>query len=458
MNITYLYHACLLLVLAIVFNGCEKDWLNAKRDLNAIVPTSLADMRAVLNNATSPSMADDYAGMQQSAAGEQQVTDAVFNFGAPSERNNYIWNSNIYDDNSKPVSEWDDSYRQVLNANVILEGVAKINRIPDNATEWDDVKGGALFFRAKAFYNLLQVFAAPYQAETASGKLGIPLRLGPDPGIPTTRASLSESYEQVLGDLKKAVPLLRVQPALKTDASRPAAYALLARCYLSMREYEKAGLYADSALQLFPTLMDYREVTAAADNIYPFAEMNAETILFSVLTPLSIFDANSLNSVVPELLNLYTESDKRRSLFFRYTGGFRGSYTGNALPFSGLASDEVYLIKAEGEARQGLNEEALVTLNHLLKYRYTSEGFVPYNIENTPDVLSLILVERRKELAFRGRRWNDLRRLNQEPAHAVTLSRQVKGQTYTLPPNDPRYTFPIPPYIIQLTGITQNER
>jgi hypothetical protein len=83
--------------------------------------------------------------------------------------------------------------------------------------------------------------------------------------------------------------------------------------------------------------------------------------------------------------------------------------------------------------------------------------FVPFTANNTSEALNLVLQERRKETPFRGLRWIDLRRLNNEGAN-ITLTRKVKGQVYTLPPNDPRYVLPIPPDVINLTGIVQNER
>jgi hypothetical protein len=71
--------------------------------------------------------------------------------------------------------------------------------------------------------------------------------------------------------------------------------------------------------------------------------------------------------------------------------------------------------------------------------------------------LDTVLAERRKELAFRGIRWSDLRRLNQEDWN-ITLTRNLNGTPYTLPPNSKLYTLPIPPDVIQESGIAQNPR
>ena len=73
--------------------------------------------------------------------------------------------------------------------------------------------------------------------------------------------------------------------------------------------------------------------------------------------------------------------------------------------------------------------------------------------------LTLILDERRKELAFRsGLRWSDLKRLNQDSRYAKTLSRKIGGQSYTLAPGDKRYAFLIPVSVVQMDGVAQNSR
>jgi hypothetical protein len=122
-----------------------------------------------------------------------------------------------------------------------------------------------------------------------------------------------------------------------------------------------------------------------------------------------------------------------------------------------LATDEIYIIRAECYARAGNTTAAMADLNYLLQNRW-SGSFVPFTAA-TPDIaLSIILKERRKELLFRALRWTDLRRLNKDPRFAVTLTRIVNNQTYTLPPNDLRYTFLIPDVILSRANMPQNPR
>jgi hypothetical protein len=160
-------------------------------------------------------------------------------------------------------------------------------------------------------------------------------------------------------------------------------------------------------------------------------------------------------------------NDLRQKIFFKTNtnGGmqFVGTYTGGTASaanlnfFGGLATDEVYLTRAECFARSGNVTAAMKDLNALMIKRFKTGTFVPLTATNTSEALSLVLQERRKETPFRGLRWLDLRRLNSEGAN-ITLTRFVNNQTYTLEPNSPRYVLPIPPDIIGFTGISQNER
>ena len=76
-------------------------------------------------------------------------------------------------------------------------------------------------------------------------------------------------------------------------------------------------------------------------------------------------------------------------------------------------------------------------------------------ITSMPELVTIILQHRRKELLMRGLRWMDIKRLNKEDADII-LQRMVDNQVYSLPPNDKRYALPIPADIILHAGIEQN--
>ena len=135
----------------------------------------------------------------------------------------------------------------------------------------------------------------------------------------------------------------------------------------------------------------------------------------------------------------------------------KGSYAGNFFPFGGLATDELYLIRAECAARAGDSNSAMADINTLLSARWRRGAFPGYTVGSAQEALDTVLLERRKELAFRGLRWTDLRRMNAEGAN-ITLTRNLNGTLYTLAPNSPLYVLPIPPDVISLSAIAQNVR
>ncbi len=158
----------------------------------------------------------------------------------------------------------------------------------------------------------------------------------------------------------------------------------------------------------------------------------------------------------------YENADLRKTLFFEKDRNsmirYRGSYYGSSLLFTGLALDEVYLTRAESNARLGNLVEALSDLNTLLRNRYKKEDFVNLTTQNQDQLLGRILMERKKELLLRGIRWEDLRRLNKNPKTATNLKRNIAGAEVELLSNSPRFIWPFPEEAINVGGYPQNPR
>ncbi|HEV2355294.1 MAG TPA: RagB/SusD family nutrient uptake outer membrane protein, partial [Puia sp.] len=377
--------------------------------------------------------------------------------------NAYIWAADLYQGQGS-VADWDLPYQQVFYANTVLQGLAQIRPDSTEVGEWNTLEGWALFSRAFAFFNIAELFAKPYDSATAATDAGIPIRLSPDINGKTTRATLQSTYEQILEDLHRAAGSLPLTIA-ENNLNRPgrlAAEALLARVYLSLRVYDSAGWYANSVLQAYPFLLDYNLLNIGSFVI--FADTMRE-VLFQANFPAV---GNFLEGIVcrgcvidTTLVDSYDSNDLRQPAFyFRRAGdtfNLKGSYAGSVFPFSGLATDEMYLIRAESEARAGNAAGAINDVNTLLTRRRRTGTFIPETATTASQALDTVLAERRRELAFRGIRWSDLRRLNQE-GRLDTLHRVINGQVYTLFPNSDLYTLPIPPDVIRFSGIMQNPR
>ncbi|ATP56518.1 RagB/SusD family nutrient uptake outer membrane protein [Pedobacter ginsengisoli] len=438
--------------------SCKKGWLEANPDDSLIVPNTLQDYQALLDNTGQTFNNSQTGGLAEIASGDFYILytswQSLFN---TQEKAAYIWEETPKFYNNEPSFDWVNSYRRILNSNVILNGIRKIRVPSTKQNEWNNITGSALFFRSFDFFNLAQEYCKSYEQNTARSELGLPLRLDYNVNIQLQRATLQQTYDQIIVDLKSAAPLLGTKPLFKTRPSKQAVFALLARTYLAMENYSQAKLYTDSALQIQSELMDYSALNP--DVSYPIQRFNPEVIFHSTFS-YGIFNASRL-IVEPALLDSYSQGDYRRKVFFKDNPNgrttYKGSYANDKNLFGGLATDELYLIRAECNARIGNITTALADLNHLLKTRWNF-SYKELNADNAEQVLTFILKERRKELIFRGLRWQDLRRLNKDNRFATTLTRTLNNQIYTLPPNDKKYVFPIDEMELKLSGIQQNDR
>jgi starch-binding outer membrane protein, SusD/RagB family len=465
--IKFLYKYCALLLLffmALMPHYSCKKWLDVKRAKAAVVPETLKDFQAFLDNRSI--MNSLYPSLGIIGTDDYYITSlqVVVTFW---ERNTYTWARDIYE-TATTVTDWTYPYIMVEYANIALDGLKKIDINPGNQAEWNNEKGSALFYRAQAFYNLAQLFAKPYTANTAATDLGIPLRLNSDINEISIRGTVEQTYNQVVNDLKEAEALLPLTPRYKTRPSKTAAQGLLARVYLSRGDYVKAGEYATATLNLYGTLIDFNSTNtsiinpAAAFSFPTFPNNHPEVIYYATAISPTIINPAFGGLVDTLLYQSYDSNDRRKAVFFTVnatngTASFKGNYTGTYAPFAGISTNEIYLIQAECNARQGNTAAAMGSLNTLLQKRM-KPPFVPLTAIDATEALNKILVERRKELLLRDTRWADLRRLNEEPAYQKTLYRILNGQTYSLPPKDNRYVLPIPYDEIRLSGIQQNNR
>lgn len=440
--------------LIIVVNSSCKKFLEVKPDQKLAVISSVADLQALLDNFTIMNHRDQ--SIAAICEDSYTLTDAVYAARDDYEKRLYLYDAaNVI---APGYNDWKELYVQNNVANTVLYELEKLKLDKQEAIDGRRVKGQALFHRAKVFFSAASVWALAFDESTADTDLGIPLRLDPDFNLPSKRATVRESYQQIINDLKAAIPLLAIKELSETRASKPAAYGYLARVYLSMRKYREAGLYADSALQLQSVLMDFNKLNVSES--FPIKHLNVE-VLYDGRFPSASLITQSRVMIKPELFKMYGEFDLRKKAFFtslaNQTYTFKGHYAGRAAYFNGVATDELYLIRAEAYARENELAKGLADLNYLLLNRTQAGKFIPPTAINKDELLSMVIVERRKELLMRGLRWIDIKRLNKEGANIV-ISRTVNGVEYLLQPNDKRYAIALPEDLIGLTTMPQNPR
>jgi len=458
MKILSIIEARILVFTALVFIGytsCTK-YLDKKPDSSVAVPTTLDNLQAlldftnVMNLETTPAFgaasSDDYFLLEQDY--DHYVTQA---------QQVYTWNREDY----VFPNDWAQAYTPIYNANYCLDQIDKISINDKTKSEWDNVKGSALFFRSYYFLDLLWTFSKAYDSSSFNTDLGIVLRLGSDFNVPSKRATVKECYDRVIEDTRSSIGLLPDHPQVDTRPSKEAAFGLLARAFLSMRVYDSALKYSNLCLQLNSNLIDYNgdnDINGSIDAQAPFKIFNKETLFYT-----EMYNGLINNSWVAKIDTLlyakYDSNDLRKTAFFAPVGNyykFKCIYTGDIYNyFTGIATDEIYLIRAESEAHLGDFASAMNDLNTLLSKRWRTGTFVPLTSTNSTEALNIIRTERRKELIDRGVRWIDIKRYNKENAN-INLKRKIKGQTYTLSPNSNYYALPLPADIIKIAGISQN--
>lgn len=450
----------LLLGMGLFLPACKKDFLEVRPKKDLLVPTTLADLRVLLNNTDVFNIRPNLTPLGD---GDYYTDEAGFSsYGLDMERNSYTWAKDIYA--GVLTGEWNTPYRQVFYTNVVLDAFARLPEADASSDEGRSVKGTALFFRAFALYNLAIQFTLPYDQATAAGDPGVPVRIHADVTERVGRGTVAGTYAQILADLAAARELLPATAVVKTRPTVAVLQALRARIALSMEDYAAAALYADSALAVNHTLLDYSKLNAGASRPFPRALPNGndEVSFYAGLLPYTFDGPSAATYVDPALYQSYDDHDLRKTLFFKPLSPgnykFRGNYAGSVTLFGGLANDELYLVRAECRARAGDRDGAMADLNTLLVTRWAPGSFVPYQAADAEDALVQVLRERRKELVGRNLRWDDLRRLNKDPRFRLTLRRTVGGQSYVLEPGSARYVYPIPDEEVRLGGLAQNER
>lgn len=452
-----LKRSTLFVFLVATFTSCE-SLLNRKSDKSLAVPGTLEDFQAIMNNFAT--LNTNYIAAGEVSCDDNYLTDADINaLNYESDKRLYTWQAdNVSRTQSSAGDEWYNCYRAINFCNIVLHGLDQNELEGDQV---DNLRGQALAFRAARLLDGLQVWSMAYNKETASRDLGMVLKTDPDMNLKSARASVEESYQQVINDLKKAIAVLPETQSGKTLPTKYAAHALLARTYLNMGEYELALSEAEKVYIRHRELIDFNELDPAANYPIPAVREASDEVIFRTsmffAAPINI----SISKITPELYELYDDDDLRKNIFFKHASEdeivFKGTHSGGTGYITGVTNNEIYLILAECHAVLGNLSEAEEFLNALLVKRWKTDSYVPYVFTDKIKALQVVREERRKELVRRGLRWADIKRYNRENSD-ITLTRIVNGESFTLYPNDKRYAIAIPEEVIEISGITQNPR
>ncbi|ADQ80652.1 RagB/SusD domain protein [Paludibacter propionicigenes WB4] len=450
--------------LCLSFVGCEK-YVDIKTQ-GKLVPGDIDNYRYLLNNTSGYEMGPRLTDI---ASDDVELVDGSTQYLALSSSDNYgywpkayTWQAVIYPiGNYQSDDDWNSMYNTVTYSNVV------INEVPTSKGGTESQKAAliaeALVHRADAYLMLVNKYAKPYKASTAVSDLGVPMILTETTEQSLKRPSIQAVYDQIIADLKKAIPSLPLKQLYTTLPSKPSAYGELARTYLCMNDYANAKLYADSALLYRSTLNDLSTITALSSTTYPRRISDPEILLSkTVYGGVSAYTPYALR-LSSSLLTLLGTKDQRYNLFTTAAANISSSYTAAGGRFFykdralnegrniGPSVPEMMLIEAEYYARNNKPEIAMDWLNALRKKRFKAADYVDLSATDLNDALKKVIDERHREFFCRMLRWWDMRRLKDDPMFAQTYTRTLAGITYTLAPTSNRYIFSIPAYQIKLS-------
>ena len=295
---------------------------------------------------------------------------------------------------------WDGLYKSNYVTNYVL---ANIDRVEDGVDyDRNEVKGQALVHRAMNYFLLVNLYGKQYNAATADTDLGVPLILAPDINNSYPRETVGKIYEQLVGDLTEAIGLLTVDvPEYNNVPGRATAYALRARVYLWMQNYDEAYNDATEALKLRSEITDYNTLSQYMPGIPAYGISGYSTI--PQTNPEIMYSRyrteRSYMQFSQKMLNIIdTENDLRYTLFYGAypDAGLLDPVSWTRIHHSGIDVSEVWLTKAEAALRKSSPNvtEAIEALDYVRDRRYLNQNYTAAPTD--PDAL---LTEILNELA-----------------------------------------------------------
>lgn len=452
----------ILLILAVFHSSCSKEFLEIEAKGSLIARTT-ADYERLLGGislqvlyAPSVYLADDMAAQQSYMAAASIRTQRLFRY-----------EERVYDEDELPSETWHLSslytFNKVINEVMESEGGTEEQRRA--------IRAEAKVGRALCHLYFLSDYSMPYNPDSASTDLGVPLLTASDVTQSSfVRATVQESYDFIIKDLTEAIPDLGPLTH-RRKFSKLAGEFLLARTYLYMHKFDEAKTHIDAAFaeltkSIIPiglydfnvTLDPLSSETWLPDfgfglNAFPLAAVNKEVIYNLSMINFQL-QQSSTYVFSPETAALYDPQDKRLLLYSneeifnpavvyplgmrRYSAAiFNGIEVGPSIP-------DMYLMSAELKARLNDLSGAVADLEALRSKRMPSAiATVPSGIaSNKENLVRFILDERIREFATSGMRWMDMRRLSVDPVYSNTVKYTHKlydddgnvVETYTLKP------------------------
>lgn len=357
---------------------------------------------------------------------------------------------NNYNASSSYISNlWTTPYSSIYGANDFLKHVKGSTIIPES--ELNKYRGEALFFRANAYFYLVNLFGDVPLLTTSDVKV---TAMAP-------RAPKKEVYEQIISDLKQAQLWLQDSGNGHTRVSVDAVTALLARVYLYTEQWDKAVDEVNKLLPVADGGMGSNYQLETIDRVFlasskeAILQSNQEGFIgtgsYMGFTRIGVMFIPSARATYAsyyfsdELVNdLRSNPNDKRNQWIGEKIGSGGKiyyypykYKNATTPNSSVDYEyyvifrlaEQYLIRAEANVHLGNIKQAVADINKI-RERAGLEDYSGGMSQN--DLLMEIESQRRKEFFFeQGHRWFDLNRTGRADAvYGQTSYKKMNWKSY----------------------------
>ena len=387
---------------------------------------------------------------------------------------------------------WNDLYSYIFNANTIVSGISP--ETEDASLQFNRAQGLAL--RAFSYFQLAQLFQFNIVGHETSPCVPLITDENSDDAAQNgaVRATVQEVYDQIYADIDEAITLLTSAQAAGQSRSDKryidlaTAYGIRARVNLVAQKWAAAAADATSAIEASSATpatiaeVSYPTFSSSTENDWMWGIVIAENddvvtsgivCWISHIGSLSYGYSNYTGGmqISPKLYSTISDTDVRKGWWLNengesanltddvqnafaayagytvsqyynpytnvkfgpYNGDVAGDINSNDVPL--MRIEEMYLIKAEGEAMSGA--DGLSTLNTFVQTYRDPE----YNYSGS-DIQHEIWCQRRIELWGEGMSWFDIMRLN------TGVDRRSAGfasaYTYVIDYTDANLLWPIP--------------
>ncbi len=363
---------------------------------------------------------------------------------------------------------WQDHYRMIARANLVLQGFDGINIEPEDEVEANHIKGQLFALRGLSHLKLLEFYAPDYSDPNSLGVINLDFLNDVNDQLP--RNTLGETIALIKSDFNLASGLLDPSQMSNIFINPDVLKALRTRLALLEGDYATAlqfssQLVADYPLANQSQYLNMYQDTDDTEIIFKLTRVPGDTDVALLYFFNFISATDGYLDVSNELYNLLSETPGDVRLFAtvsntfstingvddptnviiinKYPGSADGQATNDIKVFR---SSEMLLIKAEAQARTVGLPAAAASIKVLRDARFGASTPLPV-YANLNEALTDILLERRKELSFEGHRYLDLKRLggelgigiNRNPVDCASFE-----ATCNLASTDVRFTLPIP--------------